>query len=171
MFSLFLWRCNNNNNNNNNNVIVKPMWWLLHFMMLVLPIIWNFWLVQTYLLVQFRFVSSANYMSKCKKYKEAYLIGVAIPNSHDLHNSITKKLQKYTYFKVELIRIWQLRMSCKIPLVLSTTGVIANKLHNRLKLINLYLALYCTFYIVMKFLVELWMKSAWSVRSILIWTS
>lgn len=34
-------------------------------------------------------------MSKSKKYKEAYLTGVAIPNSHNLHSTITKKIQKY----------------------------------------------------------------------------
>jgi len=81
-------------------------------------------------------------MNRSEKYKEAYLIGVAIPNSHNLHNSITEKLQKYTDFKVELIRIWQLRMAYKIPLVLSTTGIIPNKLHKRLKLLNLYLSVY-----------------------------
>jgi hypothetical protein len=43
-------------------------------------------------------------MSKSKKCKEAYLIGVAIPNSHELHNSITEKLLRYTDFKVELIK-------------------------------------------------------------------
>jgi len=81
-------------------------------------------------------------MNISEKYKEAYLIGVAIPNSHSLNSSITENLQKYTDFKVELIRIWQLRMTYKIPLVLSTTGTIPNKLHKRLKLLNLYLALY-----------------------------
>jgi len=66
-------------------------------------------------------------MSKSKNYKKAYLIIVAIPNSYDLHNSITKKLQIYTDLKVELIRIWHLRMACKMPLVLSTTGIFPNK--------------------------------------------
>jgi hypothetical protein len=43
-----------------------------------------------------------------KTIKEAYLIVVAIPNSHSLHSTITEKLQKYTDLKEELIRIWQL---------------------------------------------------------------
>jgi hypothetical protein len=33
-------------------------------------------------------------------------------------------------------------MAYKIPLVLSTTGIIPNKLHKRLKLLNLYPAVY-----------------------------
>jgi hypothetical protein len=64
-----------------------------------------------------------------KTIREAYLIDVATPNSHNLHSTITEKLQKYTDFKDELIRIWQLKMAYIIPLVPSTTGIILNKLH------------------------------------------
>jgi hypothetical protein len=35
--------------------------------------------------------------------KEEYLIDVAIPDSHNLYNTNTERLQKYTE---ELIRIW-----------------------------------------------------------------
>ena len=34
--------------------------------------------------------------------KEAYIIDVAIPNSHSLHSNITEKLQKYTDLKEHL---------------------------------------------------------------------
>ena len=37
--------------------------------------------------------------------KEAYSIDVAIPNSHNLHSTITEKLQKYTDLKEDLIEI------------------------------------------------------------------
>jgi len=57
------------------------------------------------------------------------LVYVAVHNSHNLHSTITEKLQKYTDLIEELIRIWQLKTSCKIPLVLSTTGITPNKLH------------------------------------------
>jgi hypothetical protein len=59
----------------------------------------------------------------------AYLIDVAIPNSPSLHSTTTEELQKYTDLKEELIRM--------LPLVLSTTGIIPNKLHESLKLPNL----------------------------------
>jgi len=36
-----------------------------------------------------------------KTTKEAYLIDAEIPNSHNLHSTITKKLQKYTDLKEE----------------------------------------------------------------------
>jgi hypothetical protein len=42
-----------------------------------------------------------------KAMKEANLTDVAIPNSHNLHSTITEKLQKYTNLKVEEIIIWQ----------------------------------------------------------------
>jgi len=50
--------------------------------------------------------------------KETYLIDVAIPNSHNLHRIITKKPQKYADLKEEVIRVWQLKMAPKVPLVL-----------------------------------------------------
>ena len=74
--------------------------------------------------------------------KEEYSIDVAIPNSHYLHSTITEKLQKYTDLKDELIRMWQLKTAYIRPLVLSTTGIITNKLHESLKLLNLRPALY-----------------------------
>jgi hypothetical protein len=47
-----------------------------------------------------------------KTIKEAYLIYAAIPSSHRLHSTVTKKLRKYADFKEELIRIWKLKTAC-----------------------------------------------------------
>jgi len=55
-----------------------------------------------------------------KTTREAYLIDAVIPNCHNLHSTITKKLQKYADLKEELIKIWHLKMACTIPLVLTT---------------------------------------------------
>jgi predicted methyltransferase MtxX (methanogen marker protein 4) len=78
-----------------------------------------------------------------KTITEAYSIDVAIPNSHNLHSTITKKLRKYTDLKEELTRIWQLKRAYIIPLVLSTTGIIPKKkIHENLKLLNLAASLY-----------------------------
>ena len=46
----------------------------------------------------------------------AYVIDVAISNSHSLHRNTTKKLRKYSNLK-ELRRIWQLNAVCIVPLV------------------------------------------------------
>ena len=98
-----------------------------------------------------------------KTIKQAYLIDVAIPNRHNLHHIITKKLKKCIDLKEELIGIWQLKTAYIKPLVLSITGIIPNKLHKSLKLLNLWPGLYIlmqkalvlnTFCIVRKFLAE-----------------
>ena len=70
-----------------------------------------------------------------KSIKEAYVIDVAIPNSHNLCSTMTRKLQQCTVLKEELIRKWQLKTACVIPLVLPTKGIIPNKLHKSLKLL------------------------------------
>jgi hypothetical protein len=70
-----------------------------------------------------------------KTIKEAKLIDVAVSNSHNLRNTITEKLQKYTDLTEELITIWQLHTVCTIPPVLFTAGIIPNKLHDSLKLL------------------------------------
>jgi hypothetical protein len=54
-----------------------------------------------------------------KSIKEAYLIGIAIHNSHNLYTSIIKKLLKCTDYKEELRRVWQLNASYIVPLLLS----------------------------------------------------
>ena len=77
-----------------------------------------------------------------KTIREAHLIYAAIHNSHNLHSTITERLQKYTDLKEELVRIWQLKKACIIPLVLSTTGISPNKLHDCLKVRNLLPVLY-----------------------------
>jgi len=39
-----------------------------------------------------------------KAIKEAFLIDTAIPNSHNIHSTITEKLQKYTGVKEDYIK-------------------------------------------------------------------
>jgi hypothetical protein len=74
--------------------------------------------------------------------KAAHSVDVAIPNSHSLHSAITEQLRKYADLKEVLIRMWQLKTPCIIPLVLTETGIIQNKSHKNLKLPNLHPALY-----------------------------
>jgi len=57
-------------------------------------------------------------------------------NNHNYHSSTTEKLQQYTDLKEEL------KTASLVPQVLPTAGVIPNKLHGSLKLLNLRLTLY-----------------------------
>ena len=50
--------------------------------------------------------------------------------SHNLHSTITERLQQYTDLKGELTRIQQLKTAHTVPLVLSTEGIISNNNKN-----------------------------------------
>jgi hypothetical protein len=61
----------------------------------------------------------------------------AIPNREYLHITITEKLQKYRDLKEEFIRMWRLKTACIMPLILITSDIIPNKLHDSLKVFHL----------------------------------
>jgi hypothetical protein len=69
-------------------------------------------------------------------------MAVAIPNSHNLHSTITEKLQMYTDLKEQLIGIWQMKTAYTLSLVLPTAGTVTNKLDESLKLLILRPSLY-----------------------------
>ena len=56
----------------------------------------------------------------------AHSIDVAIPNTRNLHSTISEKLQKCTDLKEELVKTRQLNTTYVIPPVLSTGGVTPN---------------------------------------------
>jgi hypothetical protein len=108
-----------------------------------------------------------------KPTKQAKSIDVAIPNSHNLHCTNIERLQKCADLKEELTRIWKLKTAYIILLVLSTGGIIPNRLYDSLKQLNLRPALCIlmqkavTLYTcrtVRNFSAEQQTKSAWSVR-------
>jgi hypothetical protein len=66
----------------------------------------------------------------------------AVPDSHSLQSAITEKLQKCADVKGGLTTKWRLKMACIIPLVLSTGGIITDRLQESLKQPDLRPALY-----------------------------
>ena len=72
-----------------------------------------------------------------KTNKTGYLIDIAVPNSHNIQTTKAEKLNKYIELKDEITRMWNLRKVTIVPIVLSTTGIIPNNLHNSLKELNL----------------------------------
>jgi hypothetical protein len=84
----------------------------------------------------------------------------AVPDSHSLQSAITEKLQKFADLKCGLTTKWRLKTACIIPLVLSTEGIVTDRLQESLKLPDLRPAPYiimqkaviiCTCPIVRKF--------------------
>jgi hypothetical protein len=104
----------------------------------------------------------------------AYLIDVAIPNSHNLHSTITETYRKYRHLTGEVKNI-----AIEKDLY-TTTSTIYNgyycTLHGSLKPLNIRPALHIlmqkavihnTCRRVRKFLAKQWIRSAWSVRLVL----
>ncbi|CAH2094069.1 unnamed protein product [Euphydryas editha] len=69
--------------------------------------------------------------------KTAQIIDIAVPNTHNLQNTIAEKLSKYTDLKIELTRMWKLNNVTIIPVVISTTGVIPRQFHHSLKILDI----------------------------------
>ncbi|KAL0810285.1 hypothetical protein ABMA28_010444 [Loxostege sticticalis] len=67
----------------------------------------------------------------------AYIIDIAIPNTHNLQSTIAEKISKYTDLKDEIKRMWRLTEVFIVPIVLSTTGVIPKQLHQSLSTLNI----------------------------------
>jgi hypothetical protein len=65
-----------------------------------------------------------------KTTKAAHSVDAAIPNSHNLHSTVTERLQQYTDLRGQLTGIQQLKMVHTVPLVLSTEGIISNNNKN-----------------------------------------
>lgn len=76
--------------------------------------------------------------------KHAYLIDIAVPNTHNIQKTITEKINKYTELKEEIIRIWKMNKVFIVPLVLSSTGVIPKHLLHYLSQIELPNSLFMT---------------------------
>ncbi|XP_041973432.1 uncharacterized protein LOC121729112 [Aricia agestis] len=69
--------------------------------------------------------------------KTAFLIDIAVPNTHNLQTTIAEKLTKYIDLKDEITRLWNLQKVTIVPIVLSTTGIIPKQLHKSLDTLQL----------------------------------
>ncbi|KAL0882135.1 hypothetical protein ABMA27_000695 [Loxostege sticticalis] len=79
-----------------------------------------------------------------KQNKLVYMIDVAVPNTHNLHKTITEKIHKYTELKEEIVKIWQMDKVHIVPLVLSSTGVIPRHLLSALRNLDIPESTYMT---------------------------
>ena len=72
------------------------------------------------------------------KTKNAFLIDTAVPNTHNLAKTITEKQNKYQELVNEICAIWEQKAAQVIPIVISSTGVIAKSLSQSLTRLNLH---------------------------------
>jgi len=73
-----------------------------------------------------------------KKTKNAFLIGIAVPNTHNLSKTIIDKQNKYQELANEICAMWKQNASQVIPIAISFTAVILKSLLQSLKRLNLH---------------------------------
>jgi len=73
-----------------------------------------------------------------KKTKNAFLIDIAVPNTHNLAKTITDKRNTYQELANEICAMWKQKAAQVIPIVISSTGVIPKSLSQSLTRLNLH---------------------------------
>jgi hypothetical protein len=77
-----------------------------------------------------------------KKTKNAFLIDIAIPNTHNLAKTITKKQKKYQKLVNKVRDMWKQDTVKVVPIVISAMGIIPKSLSQSLKRLNLHPSTY-----------------------------
>ena len=73
-----------------------------------------------------------------KKTKKAFLIDIAVPNTHNLAKTVTDKQNKYQELANEIYAMWKQNAAQVIPIAVSSMGVIPKSLSQSLKRLNLH---------------------------------
>jgi hypothetical protein len=68
-----------------------------------------------------------------RKINKVIIIDIAVPDSQNIHKTISTKITKYQPLRIELKRMWKLAEVTVVPLVLSSTGVIPKTTERNLK--------------------------------------
>ena len=66
-----------------------------------------------------------------------FLIDVAIPGDSRLSSKVTEKLERYTDLKLEIQKMWSMRVSV-VPVVIGSLGSIPTCLKKNLQLMSIY---------------------------------
>ena len=84
------------------------------------------------------YVEAPDVTSINKKTKNAFLINIAVPNTHKLAKTITNKQNKYRGMANGICAMWKQNTAQVIPLVISSTVVIPKSLSQSLKRLNFH---------------------------------
>jgi hypothetical protein len=72
-----------------------------------------------------------------KQQKQAYLLDIAVPNSHNITQTYNTKINKYLEFSVAMRNLWCLEKKSILPLIISATGIVPQSLFKNLKILDL----------------------------------
>jgi hypothetical protein len=82
-----------------------------------------------------------------KQQKQAYLLDIAVPNSHNIIQTYNTKINKYLELSVAMRNLWCLEKISILPFIISATGIVPQSLFKNLKILDLENTLvvyYCT---------------------------
>jgi hypothetical protein len=63
-----------------------------------------------------------------KQQKQAYLLDIAVPNSHNITQTYNTKINKYLELSVAMRNLWSLEKKSILPLIISATGIVPQSL-------------------------------------------
>jgi hypothetical protein len=72
-----------------------------------------------------------------KQQKQAYLLDIAVPNSHNITQTYNTKINKYLELSVAIRNLWSLEKISILPLIISATGIVPQSLFKNLKILDL----------------------------------
>jgi hypothetical protein len=72
-----------------------------------------------------------------KQQKQAYLLDIAVPNSHNITQTYNTKINKYLELSVAMRNLWCLEKISILPFIISTTGIVPQSLFKNLKILDL----------------------------------
>jgi hypothetical protein len=72
-----------------------------------------------------------------KQQKQAYLLDIAVPNSHNITQTYYTKINKYLELSVAMRNPWCLEKNSILPLVISATGIVPQSLFKNVKILDL----------------------------------
>jgi hypothetical protein len=59
-----------------------------------------------------------------KQLKQAYLLDIAVPNSHNITQTYNTRINKYLELSVAMRNLWCLEKNSILPLIISATGIV-----------------------------------------------
>jgi hypothetical protein len=71
-----------------------------------------------------------------KQQKQAYLLDIAVRNSHNITQTYNTKINKYLELSVAMRNLWCLE-KISLPLIISATGIVPQSLFKNLKILGL----------------------------------
>jgi hypothetical protein len=63
-----------------------------------------------------------------KQQKQAYLLDIAVPNSHNITQTYNTKINKYLELSVAMRNLWCLEKNSILPFIISATGIVPQSL-------------------------------------------